>query len=82
MATARIAVAKASERKLGEPELTLLVHARPPRLFAHLLILMLADFLPPLFYNGRHWRSLFSVEPCHRIETGTLRQTSKSTEGR
>ena len=55
--------ARAKRAQAGEPKLDLLVHARPPGLLTHLLVLMLADFLPPLLYNGRHWRSLNSVEP-------------------
>jgi hypothetical protein len=46
----------------------LLVHARPSRLFPHLLVLMLADLLAPLLYDGRHSPSLGLRDEGHYID--------------
>src|SRR5688500_10914431 len=53
----------------------LLVHARPSRLFPYLLVLMLADLLTPLLYDGRHSPSL-DLDTKVIISVSCLRPTT------
>src|SRR5688572_3051072 len=58
---------------------SLLVHARPSRLFPHLLVLMLADLLAPLLYDGRHSPSL-GLDTKAIISISQLRPNRQAAE--